>query len=426
MPGSTAQRIWQDLVSESGYGGSYQSVKRLAHRLKKAAPHRVWRMECLPGEEAQVDFGTGYWLVDENGRKRKTHVFRITLSYSRKSYSEAVSRQSTEMFLRCLENAFRYFGGVSTTLNPDNLKAAVITADWYDPELNPKILEFGRHYGVTILPARPYSPQHKGKVESAVKYVKNNALKGRKFSSLGALNEFLRHWEATVADLRIHGTTRQQVARRFIEEEKASLKPLADSLFPCYREARRMVHRDGYVEVDRAYYSVPCELIGREVWVRWDSRMVRVLNARMEAVATHVHLDAGRFSEVLGAQGRPCATIEESMRYWSDRSLRLGTHAGAWAAALLEQRGAMGLRVVQGLLSLSRQHSSTAIDAACAKALDSGQWRLREVRGWIADPGTSPQNFSFLESHPLIREMDDYGGYVAAFEEDKTTATQPP
>lgn len=415
--GLTAQRIWQDLVGEKGYSGSYQSIQRLAHRLKETDPKRVWRMECLPGEEAQVDFGSGYWLV-EHGRKRKTHVFRITLSFSRKSYSETVLRQDTETFLRCLENAFRYFGGVPATLNLDNLKAAVLSADWYDPELNPKLLEFARHYGVAIIPTRPYSPEHKGKIESAIKYVKNNALRGRTFSSLAALNEFLRRWEANVADLRIHGTTRQQVARRFAEQEKASLKELPDSLFPCYREGQRQVHRDSFIEVDRSYYHVPCEYIGREVWVRYDGRMVRVFNQRMELVASHVHLPAGTFSAVLGAQGRPCVTMEESQSYWSDRAARMGTHVRAWAEAIFELRGPIGLRVVQGLVALSRKHPSRDIDQACAKALSSGQWRLRELRTLLEQPSVFAPSFSFLESHPLIRDMDAYGAYVGPFEEE--------
>jgi transposase len=419
--GLTAQRIWQDLVAEKGFGGSYQSVKRFVRRLKGADPQRIWRMECLPGEEAQVDFGSGYWLVDEHGRKRKTHIFRITLSFSRKSYSEAVLRQDTETFLRCLENAFRYFGGVPATLNLDNLKAAVIHADWYDPELNPKLLEFACHYGTAIVPTRPRKPEHKGKIESAIKYVKNNALRGRTFSSLAALNEFLRYWESSIADLRIHGTTRQQVARRFAEQEKSVLKPLADSLFPCYREGQRQVHRDSFVEVDRAYYHVPCEYISRVVWVRWDARMVRVFNARMEPVASHVHLPAGTFSAVLGAQGRPCVTLEESQSYWGDRAQRLGSHVRAWAEAIFEQRGPIGLRVVQGLVALSRNHPSRDIDQACAQALSSGQWRLRELRALLQQPSVSAPSFSFLESHPLIRDMDAYGALVGPFEENPPT-----
>jgi transposase len=115
---------------------------------------------------------------------RKHTIFRIVLSYSRKAYSEAVWHQSSEAFIQCLENAFRHFGGVPKRLVTDNLKAVVAQADWYDPEIHPKLQSFAKHYGTVFLPTKPYMPRHKGKVESSVKYVKSNALKGRVFSSL--------------------------------------------------------------------------------------------------------------------------------------------------------------------------------------------------------------------------------------------------
>ncbi len=127
-------------------------------------------MEAEPGVEAQVDFGTGGWVL-AGERRRRPHVLRVTLSHSRKSYSEPVYRQTTENFIRVRENAFRYFGGVTATLVIDNLKAAVNKADWFDPDLNPKVVEFARHYGTVILPTKPYTPRHKGKVESGIKYV---------------------------------------------------------------------------------------------------------------------------------------------------------------------------------------------------------------------------------------------------------------
>jgi len=113
-----------------------------------------WCMECPPGEELQVDFGKGAWLV-ENGRRRKTHLFRCMLGCSRKGYTEAVWRQDTETFIRAIENAFRHFGGVTRTVVIDKLKAGVIRADWYDPDLNPKLEEFARPYGTVILPCNP-------------------------------------------------------------------------------------------------------------------------------------------------------------------------------------------------------------------------------------------------------------------------------
>src|SRR5262249_43081704 len=162
--GLSAQRIYQDLTTEHGYAGSYYSVRRFASKLAERLDLPFRRLECGPGEEAQVDFGTGAPLVNGDGRRR-THVFRIVLSYSRKAYSEAVSRQTTEIFLRCLENAFWHFGGVPQRVVLDNLKAAVTQADWFDPELNPKLEAFARHYGTVFLPTRPYTPRHKGKIE---------------------------------------------------------------------------------------------------------------------------------------------------------------------------------------------------------------------------------------------------------------------
>ncbi len=118
-----------------------------------------------------------------DGKRKSTWVFRIVLSHSRKGYAEAVHRQTTDDFLRCLENAFAHFGGVPRTLVIDNLRAAVRRADWFDPELCPKVRSFAEHYGIAILPTKPYTPRHKGKIERGIGYVKGNALKGRTFTS---------------------------------------------------------------------------------------------------------------------------------------------------------------------------------------------------------------------------------------------------
>ena len=295
-PGLSAQRIYQDLTAEHNYTGTYYSIRRFVRRLAPARELPFRRLECGPGDEAQVDFGTGAPIVGPDGKRRKTHLFRIVLSHSRKAYSEVVYRQTTDDFLRCIENAFRHFGGVPRRLIIDNLRAAVTKADWFDPELNPKVRSFGEHYGVVFLPTRPYTPRHKGKVENGIGYAQDNALKGRTFSSLEEQNGFLLDWERTVADTRIHGTTRRQVGKHFAELERPALLPLPLEPFPSYHEERRTVHRDGHVEVKRAYYAVPPEYLGREVWVRWDARVVRIFNDRMQQIAVHSRQEPGRFS----------------------------------------------------------------------------------------------------------------------------------
>jgi len=155
--GLSVQRIWQDLRTEHGFEGGYDSVKRFVRRLRDSTPLPFRRMECDPGAEAQVDFGTGAPVTQPNGKRKRPHLFRIVLSHSRKAYSEVVYRQTTEAFIRCLENSFCHFGGVPKMLVVDNLKAAVIKADWFDPDLNPKIQAFAEHYGTVVLPTKEAS-----------------------------------------------------------------------------------------------------------------------------------------------------------------------------------------------------------------------------------------------------------------------------
>ena len=293
--GLSRQRIYQDLTEEYGFDGSYYSVRRFVRRLGKSQPIPFRRMECMPGEEAQIDFGTGAPVVGPDGRRKRPDVLRIVLSFSRKGYSEVVYHQNTDTFIRCLENAFWHFGGASRTLVIDNLKADVKNADWYDPDIHPKIQSFCEHYGTVILPTKPYTPRHKGKIERGIGYVKSNALKGRTFRSLQEQNQHLLNWETYIADTRIHGTTRKQVGKLFREEEKPSLLPLPAGRFPCFQEAKRSVHRDGHIEVEKAYYSVPPEYTGREVWARWDGHLVRIFNSRMEQIIVHAQVEPGRF-----------------------------------------------------------------------------------------------------------------------------------
>ena len=120
-------------------------------------------------------------------------------------------------------------------------------------------------------------------------------MKGRVFTSLAEENQFLLNWETQVADQRIHGTTKQQVEKLFEQAERRALLPLPAERFPFFHEAHRAVHRDGHLEVDKAYYSAPPEYVGHRLWVRWDSRLVRIFNDRWEQVAVHAKAEPGRF-----------------------------------------------------------------------------------------------------------------------------------
>ncbi|MBE7558144.1 IS21 family transposase [bacterium] len=359
-----------------------------------------------------MDFGRGAPVLDAQGRRRYPHVLRVILSHSRKGYSEAMWHQTTEGFIRGLENAFRHFGGVVRTLVIDNLRAAVSKADWFDPELNPKLEAFCRHYGTVVLPTRPYMPRHKGKVERGVGYVRDNGLKGHVFHSLEEKNLHLLNWETQVADHRIHGTTRRQVKHLFEEHEQAVLLPLPADPFPFFHEAQRCVHRDAHVELEKAYYSVPPECLGREVWVRWDIRMVHIFNRRMEQIAVHLKAQKGHFStHPAHIASEKISAVERGAETLLRRARVVGPGTGRWAEAMLQERGIQGIRVLQGLLAMVGKHKARALDQACQLALTHGAFRLRDLRYLMKRP-TKQESPPFMEEHPIIRNLSDYGSIV--------------
>jgi len=410
--GLSAQRIFQDLQEQHQFTDGYQSVQRFVRKLGQRLPLPVRRLECEAGQEAQVDFGRGGPVIGPDKKRRTTWVFRIVLSHSRKAYAEAVFRQTTDDFLRCLENAFTHFGGVPKTLVIDNLRAAVKQADWFDPELCPKVRTFAEHYGTAVLPTKPYTPEHKGKIESGVKYVKGNSLKGRTFSSLAQENQHLLEWEAKVADLRIHGTTRKQVIKVFSEVEKPRLLALPPTRFDLFREALRTVHRDGHVQVEQAYYSAPPEYLGQEIWARWDGRLVRLFDRKMKPIAVHSQKLAGKFS-TLDAHLHPhkISGIEKGADWLLGQVDRIGPKSRAWAEAMLGGRGIEGVRVLMGLIALGNQHPRAAVERACQVAQGHGAYHLRSLRQLIKQQSPLPvqQTFQFASEHPIIRPVADYG-----------------
>jgi len=422
----SAQRIYQDLVLEHDFEGSYESVKRYVKKLDDAGELPFRRIETAPGVEVQVDYGTGARIYDKNGKFRKTHLFRIVLSCSRKGYSEVCYAQDTESFIRALENAFRYFGGVPECIVPDNLKAAVLKTDLYDPELNPKLRDFARHYGTCIMPCKVATPEHKGKVENSVNYVQENALKGRKFSSLQEQNDFLRYWEQNIADKRIHGTTKRQVAQMFTEE-KPFLRALPEALFEVFTEVKRKVHRDGHVEVKGSYYSVPAEYVRREVWVRYTNTIIRIFNHRMQEIALHVRVEPGRFSTKQGhIPYEKISNPERGNSYMLSQADRIGGNTGAWARAMLKNRGIPGVRVLNGLLQRTEKYTATAIDKGCKSALEMNAFRLHELKECIKDDYQTEQlKFEFLTEHPLIRRMDEYENLTQTKDLFYARTTQP-
>ena len=288
--GRNAKAIWQDLVSDHGFPSSYQAVKRFVRKHHGShRPQPVGIILTAAGEEAQVDYGTGPMVRDaQSGKYRRTRLFVMTLGYSRKSVRLLLWRSSSRVWAELHEKAFRRLGGCPRVVVLDNLREGVIVADIYDPTLNPLFRDVLAHYGVVAMPCRIQDPDRKGKVESGVGHAQKTPLKGLRFENLEEAQAYLDRWETRWADTRIHGTTKRQVAVMFAEE-KPSLLALALEPFRYYQYGERVVHLDGCVEVEAAYYGLPPGWIGRLVKVQWDALHVRIVDPSYQSTSPRAY-----------------------------------------------------------------------------------------------------------------------------------------
>ena len=266
--GTEIAAIWERL-KERGYEGSYDAVWRFVRHLEPPQIDVTVRVEHKPGEEAQVDFGYAGELVDDTtGQPRRAWVFVMTLSWSRHQYVEFVWDQKLETWLQLHRHAFEYFGGVPARVVIDNLKAGITQACWTDPQVQQSYRECAEHYGFLILPCRPYTPQHKGKVEQGgVHYVKRNFLGGRGQLAQRQANQAVLTWCETTAGLRIHGTTKEQPLIRFQEVEQARLQALPIEPYDLAVWKVAKLHRDCYIVFENAFYSAPFRLVGEQLRV---------------------------------------------------------------------------------------------------------------------------------------------------------------
>ena len=404
--GLQAKRIWQDLVFEQGFGGAYNSVKRFCGKLKAESPRVFARVETPPGRDLQIDFGKGALTRTESGRYRRPHLFKAVLCHSRHSYEEVVWRQELKTFIRCVEEAFHAFGGGVEVVRLDNLKAGITRACLVDPEVNAVFSALARHYGFAVLPIHPGAPNENGKVERSIGYTDSSALKARRFESLDAQNEHLQSWNERIARQRIHGTTKQQVWPRFVEEQK-HLRPLPDSRFSFFRVGRRTVSTDGHIEVDRAFYSVPNHLLGCEVAVHWDDRIVRVF-FREQQVALHPKHPPGRFrTETSHLPERKRYAHYRTEHHLLKQARAVGPEAHRWAERALEVRDMLAYRLVQGMISLTRRYRASVVDEACGKALAHDAFRYRTLVA-LCKRLDVPQRSLFTSEHELIRPLSEY------------------
>ncbi|MHC2368149.1 transposase [Bradyrhizobium diazoefficiens] len=333
-----AQAIYQDLVDQFGFPSSYQSVKRFVRRLRHADPEQFDRLEFLPGEEAQVDYGEGAPTVDpKSGRYRRPRLFVMTLRYSRRSFRRVVWKSSQQVWAQLHEEAFRYFGGVPSYVVLDNLKEGVLKPDLYEPQLNPIYSAMLAHYAVVADPARVADPNRKGCVENAIQHTQGTALAGRRFETLEAQNEFLRHWEENWASKRIHGSTRRQVEAMF-QEEKPHLRPLPVAPFRIFTEVVRTVCDDTTVRVDNSYYAARPAPIGSQVVVRIYTTTIEIRDRHTRALLRVHSRMAHPGSVVLPTSERPFNPSRQTARAAGERRAHRTADQGLVPAGVRHRR----------------------------------------------------------------------------------------
>ncbi len=346
--------IYQALVDQFGFTGSYSSVRRRVRKLRATAPKATCILAFAPGEAAQVDFGKGPLITDaRSGKQIRSWIFVMTLCFSRHMYAEMVSDQSLESWLGCHRRAFSFFNGVVKKIILDNLKSAVTEACYTDPLVQRSYAELAEGYGFVISPCPVRDPQKKGRVESGVKYVKNNFVPLKTFRSFPDANRQLLSWIMEHAGVRIHGTTFRKPLEVFTETEKPFLQPLPDVPVEIGIWTKVKVQSNCHVQFEKAYYSVPFDLVHQHLMLKATNSLVK-LYRDLELVATHPRLrEAGAQSTIddhLPPQAR--AYKQHDSQWCLEQAERIGPHCFEVVRRLLEDTIVDRLRAAQCVVAL--------------------------------------------------------------------------
>lgn len=382
--GLEVEAIHQRLQGQ-GYAGHYQSVWRFVRKLQPERPEVTVRIETAPGQELQVDFGFAGRMWDPASEKvRRAWAFVATLAWSRHQYVEFVFDQSVPTWVMLHRHAFEAFGGVPAAVRLDNLKAGIVQASLDAPEAQRTYRECAEHYAFLITPCRPYTPEHKGKVESGVHYVARNFLAGRDYTtpthSIVQANADVQRWVAEVAGQRRHGTTKQIPLEQFETIEQAVLRPLPAVPFEPATWKQVKLHRDCHIVFENAYYSAPHRFVGDSLWVRGTARTVEI-HRDFERIATHSRATqpGQRLTLLDHLPPEKVAGLTLTPEACQARANQVGPQTAEVIARLLAERPVDRLRAVHRLLRWADQHEPARLERACARALAFGDVTVRTL-----------------------------------------------
>ena len=415
---------------------------RQKHFPKPVQPVMV--RSTVPGEIMDIDFGELGRFLDADRTLRRVWLFSLRLRHSRKAFRMIVLDQKAQTFLMGHVYAFEYFNGVPKTCVLDNLKAGVIRSTIDNDMINRSYQELAEHYGFIISPCLPRTPEHKGGVESDVKYSKQNFLSyflakqkemGIEISTIEDLSDFLAIWDKEVADVHlIHGIGRSPLDLFKSEEEKV-LKPLPKSRWEPTSWSQGVVRKEWRIMVNSAYYSVPFRLIGETVDICTTHSLVRIFHQNKEVA---LHERAGKKWEYKrNAEHAP--PFEEAVL----QSSRGGLLALAEdvcpftyqvAHTILSHPSVDKLRPVRLLLDLARKYSKERLEKACSRAFSCKLFSTLSVKNILENNLDSqpleihkPEKIVSLPRPRFARDPADYKSTYSSREtfEEKLQGIHP-
>jgi transposase len=381
----TLELVWQE-YKESDAGGYGRSRFCDLYREWCREQHCTLRQEHHPGEKLFVDYAGATIPIRnrDTGEVHEAAIFVAAMGFSSYTFAEATWSQDLPCWIGSHIRAFEYFEGLPMLVTPDNPKTGVRKACRYEPDLNPTYNDMATHYSVAILPARPRKPRDKAKVENAVQVVQRwivAALRKRTFFTLAEVNTAIAELLVLLNNkpFRKREGTR---ASQFAAFDKPALRPLPADRYEIGQWRRLKVELDYHVPADGHFYSVPYQLVGKDVDIRLTASTVEIFYDGLR-VASHPRSFVADKSTTV-PEHRPKAH-QQYLEWTPSRLLGWADAAGPNTAELFRQILAakphpeMGYRSCLGLVRLSGKHTSERLEAAAARALHFGAYSFASV-----------------------------------------------
>ena len=417
--GVTRQLLWEEYSQQ--YPNRCYSYSQFCDRYThwRGLQKRSMRQTHKAGEKCFVDYcgQTVPIICAATGEIRPAQIFVAVLGASNYTYAEATRTQSLPDWLHSHVRAFEYFGGSTAIVVPDNLRSGVTRACRYDPDINASYQQWAEHYQVAVVPARPYKPKDKAKVEVSVQIVERwilARLRHHTFFSLAELNQCIR---ALLDELnqkpfkQLPGNRRQA----FEQLDKPALRPLPRHPYRYVDIKPVKVNIDYHVQYQVRHYSVPHQYVGETLELHASENLV-TLYFRQHPVATHAR------SYIPGATTEPAHMPKRHQKHqkWTPGRLKnwaqdIGPETLTWVTLQLDTRDhpEQAYRVCLGLLNLSREYPHKRLDAACRIANRGGLRRLRQIKSILTSnhdqlPEQLTLETTLPQDHENIRGPKNY------------------